>query len=576
MNEPNPVKILLLTIPGGFPSESPPIGISRVIEGLDPSLNCDVSYINLELETLTFDEIKTKLDAINPRIIGFSAVLTHAYAYLKKLSFFLKENYPDAVQVLGGQMSSIANIITQRTKIDFCVTGESEPTFSELIARLKSADFSPADMKIFSDIKGLVFISDGIPYFTGYAPEGKNELLQMNYELMSRYMDVERLFPKITEYRNLISSINQHELSGFFNLFFAGNASKRMADIAASKGCVGKCTFCHRFIKGYKPFEAQSVIKHIDHLLEKRDIGLINFYGENFGSDKKAADTIVEYLKKRRINWCLGGARVNIIDEETITAWKDAGCVAVSLGIESCSQKILDVMEKRTAVAQNLNAINLCFKHGILTTILLLIGMPGETEETISETIKNLSGALPDDINMPYEICINYFQAVPGTPGYEYARVSGRIGMSLDDEEKYVEGLYGVDANNIKHYLNFTDCQKEETAYWKHYIFLELIVAYIKKHGLIRTLRRKKANRYKYALIYMILPRPLRKFILKYAVMLATFGAGGTISAIYRKLFKPRKEFFSKVSESLRQINKRSMPPVRPDDIHTHILRLGR
>ncbi|PKN01207.1 MAG: hypothetical protein CVU77_06370 [Elusimicrobia bacterium HGW-Elusimicrobia-1] len=576
MNETRAVKIVIFTVPGGFTSESVPIGVSRVIEGLDPSLGCDTTFINLETEFLGFDEIKNRIDAVKPRIIGFSAVLTHSYAYLKKLSIFLKKYFPDIAQVLGGQMSAIASIVAQRTKIDFCVTGESEPTFSELIAKLKETDFKLTDMRVFAGIKGLVFLSDGIPYFTGYAEGGKNELLQMNYELMSKFIDVEALFPKITEYRNITASVNKYELPGFFGLFFPGNVEKRKADIAASKGCVGKCTFCHRFIRGYKSFDPQSVIEHIEYLLKNRDIGLINFYGENFGSDKKAAGIIVDYLKNRRVNWSLGGARVDIIDEDVIKKWKDAGCVSISLGIESCSQKMLDVMEKRTTVEKNLNAINLCFRHGILTTMLLLIGMPGETEETIAETIGNLAKVIPDDTNMPYEICINYFQAVPGTPGYEYARSAGLIGSSLDDEERYIEGLYGVDANNIKHYLNFTDYQKEETAYWKHYIFLELIVAYIKKHGLIRTLRRKKANRYKYAAIYMLLPARVRKFILKYTIMLSTFGLSGTLATIYRKLFKPRKEFFSKVSESLRQINKRSPMPVRPDDVYTHILRLGR
>jgi len=568
-------KIAILNIPSGMPSETFPIAISRVIDELDPSLDAEIEYIDVEYYGLSFDEIKARIQAISPQIIGFSAILTHAYSYLKELSLFLRSEFPDTVQVLGGQMSVLGNLIIQRTEVDFCVIGESEPAFSALIARLRDAKYDLSAPGRFSDIRGLVYMSGGIPYFTGYAESAGKGLGQMNYDLMSKFTNVERFFPHVTEgpFKNWI---NKYEVGDFYGWLFPGNIHKRIASVFASKGCVGRCTFCHRFFRGYVPFAPDLVISHINELAKKRDIGLIQLLGELFSSDKKKVGIIVDYLKLSRLNWSIAAMRVDMIDEMDILKWKEAGCVMISFGIESCSQKMLDVMEKRTTVEENLKAIDLCFKHGIFTAILLLIGMPGETEETVSETIRNLIKVIPDDMAVPYEIVINYFQPVPGTPGYEYARNVGLIGQSLEGEEQYVKGLYGVNANDIKHYLNFTDYEKEETAYWKHYIFLELIVGYIKKHGLLGTLKHKKANRYKYAAVYMLAPARIRRFLLKYGIMAASFGLTTMINVICRKIFKKKKPFFSLLRESLRELNKRMELPIRSDEMHTHVLRKGR
>ncbi|MEW6558267.1 MAG: hypothetical protein AB1349_13135 [Elusimicrobiota bacterium] len=105
-------KILLINIPSGpYPTDYPPVGISRVMEGLDPSLNCECYFYDLDYFRPSFEEIKNKIQSYNPDIIDFSAVLTPAYLYVKKLSIFLKNNFPNIIQVLGGEMAVISNIL---------------------------------------------------------------------------------------------------------------------------------------------------------------------------------------------------------------------------------------------------------------------------------------------------------------------------------------------------------------------------------------------------------------------------------------------------------------------------------
>ena len=186
-------KILLMNIPSTpIPVDFPPIGISRVIEGIDSSLNCEVSFFNLDYYRPTFEEIKDKIQSFSPQIIGFSAILTPTYAYLKKLSKFIKEHFPNIIQVMGGEMSVISNIILLKTGISFCVIGESEPTFSNLIRKLQQDNFQPLNIEDYVNIKGLAFCEIIYLILLGYEKENtQNALRQFNYTLMSKFTNLD-------------------------------------------------------------------------------------------------------------------------------------------------------------------------------------------------------------------------------------------------------------------------------------------------------------------------------------------------------------------------------------------------
>lgn len=573
-------RILLMNIPAGpFPSDYPPVAISRVMEGIDPSLGCEVSFLNLDLQRPSFDSIGESIAHFAPDIIGISAMLTPSYAYLKKLSNFIGERFPSIIQVLGGQMNVIANIILLKTRINFCVIGESEPAFSSLIERLVENDFGIDDPAEFKGIKGLVFLSGGKPFFTGYGPEDSGAgTRQFNYRLISRFSSLDNYIHRVDGQYFKVRLANS-DINGLFSLFRPENLEKNLSTVFTSKGCVNRCTFCHRFTKGYKVLGGEDVIAYIEALRAEHNVGLLLFSEENFGNHRKATAKLVEYLKTSGLNWAAPAVRVKSVNEEILKSWKEAGCVHVNFGIESLSQKILDVMEKNSTVKENLDAIRLCFKLKLFTVIGLVIGMPGETEETIEETIRNLSSVVPDDIDFPFEVYVNFVQAIPGTPVYEYARKMGLIGNTLDEEERYIESLHDVDANEIGHYLNFTDYEKEELAYWKYYISMELITAYIRKNGYSKVFRKKKTRPYRIGLAYSILPKYLRKLLLKYALLVRHFGVKGLAATIMRKIQKKlasEGNRFVGVNKSLRKVNSEMSIETREDDLSTAILRESR
>lgn len=573
-------RILLMNIPAGpFPSDYPPVAISRVMEGIEAGLNCDVSFLNLDFYRYSFDEIKERVSQFSPEIIGISAMLTPSYAYVKRLSFFLKENFPGAVQVLGGQMNVIANIILLKTRVNFCVIGESEPAFSSLIKKLVDDRFKTRDMTPYMDIKGLVFLKDNIPHFTGYGREDSEAgTRQFNYKLLSKFTSLENYIHRVDGQYFKVRLANS-SIENLFTLFHPGNLSKNLATVFTSKGCVNRCTFCHRFTRGYQVLENEGVVGYIEDLKKDHNVGFLLFSEENFGNHKKSTAKLVEYLKNSGLNWAAPAIRVRSVNEDIIRSWKEAGCVHVNFGIESLSQKILDVMEKNSTVEENLNAIRLCYKYRLFTVLGLVVGMPGETEETIEETIKNICSVIPDDINFPFEVYINFVQAIPGTPVYEYSRKCGLIGDTVEDEERYIESLHDVDANELKHYLNFTDYEKEELVYWKYYISMEIISAYIKKNGFFKVYAQKKTRPYRIGLVYSLLPKALRKSLLKYVMILRHFGVAGFLKTVYKKLSKSMvggKKNFTHVNRSLRKINAETRVPLRGDDLSTGILRESR
>lgn len=572
-------RILLLNIPTAeVPTEYPPVAITRVMEGIDSDLHCELSFINLDLDRPPFEEIRRKIGMYNPHLIGISGILTPTYSYLKQLSLFIKEHFPHIVQVLGGEMAVIANIILSKTGIDFCCIGESEPTFSNLIRRLQSEGFGRDKMANYRDIKGLVFKLDGASHFTGYEKEDlQKSLRQFNYKLAARFTRVEHYIHQMPGQYFQMRITGKNKMQYFLDQLYPENRNKNMATVFTSKGCVVKCTFCHRFLKGYQVNETDGVIEYIECLRRDFDVGMILFSEENFGSDRVATSRIVDYLSATRLNWAPTATRARTLTEENARRWREAGCVHINSGLETASQKMLDVMEKKTSVEDNLNYLRRCSKHKIFTVVGTVIGMPGELEETIRESIENFATALPEDINMPLEFYANYVQAIPGTPVYEYARRKGLIGDSIEAEERYMESLYDMNACELDHYPNFTKYEKEEVAYWQPYVRLELMVAYIRKHGYFRVVRHNWSQRkFRFALAYSLVPWGARRLALKYMMVVKHYGLGGLSRLLVKKVRNGRASEFTDVTTSLRRVNREIPLMVRQDDVSTAILREGR
>ena len=211
-------------------------------------------------------------------------------------------------------------------------------------------------------------------------------------------------------------------------------------------------------------------------LKEKYNVHYINISDENFGSYKDETLRLVKKMKEIGLTWKAAGVRAHTVDFQTLEFWRENGCKLILYGIESGSPTMLKVMEKKITVEQNIKALKATYEAGITTKVQLVIGMPGETDKTINETINFLLETMPYYSKhfrkkIDYIASINYAQSLPGTPLYEYAREKGFIGKDIDSEEKYLLDISDKNASNKDHFINFTQQPLLKVLSWRHKIF---------------------------------------------------------------------------------------------------------
>jgi len=260
--------------------------------------------------------------------------------------------------------------------------------------------------------------------------------------------------------------------------------SKTIFVLVASKGCVAKCSFCHRWDTGIRYIPVSIVMKRLDYFIEKYNAGFVSFGDENFGSDKKWLSEFLREIKTRDLIWSVAGMRARSTSFGLLSEMKDAGCCGTEFGLESGSQRMLDVMDKVTSVEHNYNAIKWTVENKLATQLQFVIGMPGETPESIQETADfacYYAGLSPG--SDPNNASINFAQALPGTPLYELARRKGLIGPSIDDEENYLLKISDRDARDGETNINFTDYPRLLLENWHFEIQIKTRNAYVQKWG---------------------------------------------------------------------------------------------
>ncbi|MBU0672801.1 MAG: B12-binding domain-containing radical SAM protein [Candidatus Margulisbacteria bacterium] len=202
----------------------------------------------------------------------------------------------------------------------------------------------------------------------------------------------------------------------------------RVAAILTSRGCPYDCIFCHNSWKGM-PFRFNSperVIEEIDVLVSKYQIKALFFIEDNLFVHRSRLKKICELLLERKYELVWGGnARVDNVDPEILALAKRAGCRQITFGFESGSQKILDILRKRTTVEQIVKAIRMTREAGLLVNGTFIIGNPEETVEDIRATQRLIRENPIDSVG----ICIA--TPFPGTELWNIAERQGAISKDL-------------------------------------------------------------------------------------------------------------------------------------------------
>jgi len=205
--------------------------------------------------------------------------------------------------------------------------------------------------------------------------------------------------------------------------------------VNVARGCPYSCTFCTANIyygKKLRHHSVEYVINEIEACIKDHGIRDFLFWEEVFTLEKSFGRALCDEIIKRdlKISW-MTTTRADLIDEDFLRKMKAAGCVLLGMGIESCSQKILDTVKKNEKVEHIVRAVELCKKVKIPTMGHFIFGLPGETESTAQETIKYIR-----TLGLDYMQCYCAVP-IPKTPLGEMAREKGWITTKRWSEYDY-------------------------------------------------------------------------------------------------------------------------------------------
>jgi len=347
-----------------------PIGL-YYIGALLKENNYDVEILNWHNVNKTPQKIEETLKERKPDVIGFSIVHANRWGGID-ISKIAKQILPGVKIVFGGIGTTFLceHLLTHFKEIDFAVLGEGEYSFLNLIRCIEKENYNGINK-----IDGIAFRKGGKVVKTNSA-----EVIQ----------ELDRL-PMPSKYFEL-----QHLIS--------------------SRGCPANCTFCgspqfwgHK-VRFHSP---EYFVEQMEQLYRK---GITFFYvsDDTFTMRK---DRVIQICKKiiekeLKITW-FAISRVNYVNEEMLYWMRRAGCIQISYGVESGSEKIRDMLNKNIKTDDIRRAFTLTTMYGILARAYFIYGSPGESWETIQETIDLICEI------KPLGIIFYILDIFPGTTLYE-------------------------------------------------------------------------------------------------------------------------------------------------------------
>jgi radical SAM superfamily enzyme YgiQ (UPF0313 family) len=165
--------------------------------------------------------------------------------------------------------------------------------------------------------------------------------------------------------------------------------------IMASRGCPYQCVFCNKSIWGSKVRfrKPELIIKEIEWLHHKYGVREIFFQDDTFNLDRSWAEKIFKLIIEKKLNKKIVyktpfRANERLVDEKLLRLAKEAGVWLIFYGVENGNQRMLDEMKKGLTIGEIKRAFKLTHEAGIKTIGAFIVGMPGETEETVNDSIK--------------------------------------------------------------------------------------------------------------------------------------------------------------------------------------------
>lgn len=382
------MNVLLLSLPGLEESDGHlfPLGIGYLLSALARDHKVEACHFNKM--ALAKKEVGEKLKSFKPAVVGLTCS-TFNRSFVKSMIKIIKGIDPGIKVVVGGVHASFCHDqILKHYGADFVVVGEGELTLVELCRAIE--DKTPLE-----SVKGIAFVREG------------RVILNQVREVVSNLDNLP--MPDYSYARPFI------ERSG-------------MGFLITSRGCPVRCTFCSTSSFWGQKVRMHSVTRVVDEMemmLSQFKVKKIFFHDDTFNLGIARVTDICNEILKRGITVEWGcSCRVNPVSAEMLDIMVEAGCRHICWGIESGSEKMLQMINKKITLSQIMNAYELSRKYSAVmsTGAFTMVGNPGENEETVRETV-----AFLNTIPITDHPSTSILYVLPGTLLYENLKSQGLI-----------------------------------------------------------------------------------------------------------------------------------------------------
>ncbi|MBM2820499.1 MAG: Radical domain protein [Candidatus Berkelbacteria bacterium] len=413
------------------------------IAGLLRDKGFEVKVIDCMAEEFDSATTLNEIKKFKPRlaIINFS---TATFVADKDFTIELKKSLPKThLSGIGVHVSSLPEETLIETALDSIIRNEPEMTALELAQTLKGKEK-------FGKIKGISY--RGNPTFVNNPSRPFIE----NLDLLP--------FPA----RDLLK--NDKYKMPIYN--------RPYTLVITARGCPNNCSFCTANIyygTKIRMRSANNVLDEVEEILKVHKIKDITFWADTFTFDRKYVLDICAGIKERNLKFrWMCNARVDRVDLVLLKIMQKSGCQIISYGVESGDQKILNHIGKNITLKKIKHAFELTRKAKIESAAHIIFGLPGETEDTIKQTIKFVK-----EINPDY---IQFYSAIPfpGTRFYDEASKKGWI--TSKNWEDYELG---------KNIISTPELSKEALGMWRRRAYLSFYLRPIYIWGRLKKFVKK-------------------------------------------------------------------------------------
>jgi radical SAM superfamily enzyme YgiQ (UPF0313 family) len=381
-----------------FSNPQPSIGIAYIASILRENGHL-VKVLDAYVNGSSLDDIINIIGDFDPDVVGIS-VLTPSAEVVFSISKEIRKNYPDIKIVMGNMHASIfADEILANNYADFIIHREGELTMLELIETLGKKEN-------IDSVRGISFCKTGRIIHTPLRPHIDN-LDSLPFPAWDLFPLEKYTTDPRTEVKKGVTEMQ----------------------ILATRGCPNQCTFCSSRTERslgskYRMRSPKNIVDEMEFLYKNFKSEVFSFMDLAFPLVKSHAMAVCQEIINRglhrKILW-FTECRVKPLDEEILNLMKKSGCVRVNFGIESGNNEILKMLKKNFTTDDVRKAVKMAKKAGIEVDGMFMIGLPGETEETIKQTID-----FAIELNVRFAI-FNIFVPYPGCELWDILNSQNKI-----------------------------------------------------------------------------------------------------------------------------------------------------